>query len=171
MRFSHYLALGDSMSIDLYPALDVGRVDVAVNLERDAHAGGIAPLGAASLLLANDDERWPEFAGRDLRSRFPGLEATNLAADGATMGEVFADQLPELVGRDDAVLVTLTAGGNDLLSAYASRPSSRGRDLMARIVRDIAEAYDYLVADVVRTLPNATLLLSTVYDPSDGTGL
>jgi lysophospholipase L1-like esterase len=171
MKFTQYVALGDSMSIDLYPALDAGQTDVAVNLERDPHAGGIAPLGAASLLLSNDDARWPEFAGRDLRSRFPGIGVANLASDGATVGAVFADQLPELVERDDAVLVTLTAGGNDLLSAYASRPSSRGRDLMSRIVRDIAQAYDYLVADVVRTLPNATLVLATVYDPSDGTGL
>ena len=46
----HYLALGDSMSIDLYPALDVGQADVAVNLERDTHAGGVAPRGAASQL-------------------------------------------------------------------------------------------------------------------------
>ncbi|MCY7380962.1 MAG: hypothetical protein LH467_16700, partial [Gemmatimonadaceae bacterium] len=28
--FSTYIALGDSMSIDLYPALDAGEIDVAV---------------------------------------------------------------------------------------------------------------------------------------------
>jgi lysophospholipase L1-like esterase len=171
VKFSHYVALGDSMSIDLYPALDVGQTAVAVNLEHDAHAGGVAPLGAASLLVSNDDERWPEFAGRDLRSCFPGIGVTNVSADGATVGEVFVSQLPELAERDDAVLVTLTVGGNDLLSAVANRPAPRGPDLMPRIVRDIAQAYDYLVASIVRALPNATLVLTTVYDPSDGTGL
>lgn len=170
MRYSHYLALGDSMSIDLYPALDVGEAAVAVHLERDASAGGIAPLGAASLLHANDDQRWPEFAGRDLASRFAGIGFVNLSADGATIGEVFADQLPELPERDDPVLVTLTVGGNDLLTAFASHQAPRARDLMPRIVRDIAQAYDYLVASVVRELPNATLLLTTVYDPTDRTG-
>jgi hypothetical protein len=33
--FTHYVALGDSVSIDLYPALDAGEIDVAVALERD----------------------------------------------------------------------------------------------------------------------------------------
>ena len=171
MKFSHYVALGDSVSIDLYPALDVGQTAVAVNLEREAHAGGVAPLGAASLLHVNDDERWPEFTGRDLSARFPGIGVTNLTSDGATVGEVFGEQLPELPERDDAVLVTLTVGGNDLLSAFAGRQASRGRDLMPRIVRDIAQAYDYLVASVTRALPNATLVVTTVYDPTDGTGL
>ena len=48
---SRYIALGDSMSIDLYPALDAGEIDVAVALERVSTAGRVAPLGAASLLV------------------------------------------------------------------------------------------------------------------------
>ena len=58
--FRSYVALGDSMSIDLYPALDAGEVDVAVALERVPEAGAVAPLGAASLLHRNDDARWPD---------------------------------------------------------------------------------------------------------------
>jgi lysophospholipase L1-like esterase len=170
MRYSHYIALGDSMSIDLYPALDVGEAAVAVHLERQAQAGGIAPLGAASLLHRNEDERWPEFAGRDLASHFTGIGFDNFTSDGATVGEVFATQLPELPERDDSVLVTLTVGGNDLLSAFANRQGSRGRDLMGRIVRDIVRAHGELVDTIVRELPNATIVLTTVYDPTDGTG-
>ena len=170
MKFSHYIALGDSMSIDLYPALDVGEAAVAVHLERAARAGGLAPIGAASLLHANEDERWPEFAGRDLGSRFPGIAFDNFTSDGATVGEVFAAQLPELPERDDSVLVTLTVGGNDLLSAFANRQGARGRDLMGRIVHDISRAYGELVDTIVRELPNATILLTTVYDPTDRTG-
>jgi lysophospholipase L1-like esterase len=180
----HYLALGDSMSIDLYPALDVGQADVAVNLERDSHAGGVAPLGAASLLYENDDERWPEFAGRDLRSHSPGVRFANLTSDGATIGEVFGFQLPEIatvaasgvgggetdVGTlaGDGTLVTLTVGGNDLLSAFANRPAAR---LLGRFVENIVQAYDHLLATIVGELPGATLLLTTVYDPTDGTGV
>ena len=70
--FTTYLALGDSMSIDLYPALDAGEIDVAVALERDVSAGNVAPLGAASLLYRNDDARWPEEQGADLLTRYPG---------------------------------------------------------------------------------------------------
>src|SRR5215475_1974838 len=89
IEFTRYVALGDSVSIDLYPALDAGEVDVAVALERDPTAGRVAPLGAASLLYRNADDRWPELAGDDLVSRLPGIEHRNLATDGATIGEVF----------------------------------------------------------------------------------
>ena len=85
---SSYVALGDSMSIDLYPALDAGEIDVAVALERDPHAGAVGKLGAASLLHTNDDTRWPEEQGADLVSRHPGITLANLASDGATIGDV-----------------------------------------------------------------------------------
>lgn len=162
-----YLALGDSMSIDLYPALDVGEIDVAVALERRVEAGSIAPLGAASLLERNDDARYPEFAGRDLRTRWPDIETRDLAMDGATIGDVFGMQLPEIEERDDEVLATLTVGGNDLLSAFSTQPRA---SLMERIVRDIAQGYDALLDALRERLPRATLLLTTVYDPSDRTG-
>lgn len=162
-----YLALGDSMSIDLYPALDVGEIDVAVALERRVEAGSIAPLGAASLLERNDDARYPEFAGRDLRTRWPDIETRDLAMDGATIGDVFGMQLPEIEEREDEVLATLTVGGNDLLSAFSTQPRA---SLMERIVRDIAQGYDALLDALRERLPRATLLLTTVYDPSDRTG-
>ncbi|HEY9228135.1 MAG TPA: SGNH/GDSL hydrolase family protein [Gemmatimonadaceae bacterium] len=162
-----YIALGDSVSIDLYPALDAGEVDVAVALERVPSAGRVAPLGAASLFYKNSDEHWPEDAGNDLSSRYPKLRFENLASDGATIGEVFGEQLPNLEGTDEPVLLTLTLGGNDLLSAYGSRPR---RALLDKIVADVAEAYDFLVDSVRGSFPNGKLILTTVYDPSDRTG-
>jgi lysophospholipase L1-like esterase len=161
-----YLALGDSMSIDLYPALDAGETDVAVALERVAHAGRIAPLGAASLLHANVDARWPEFAGKDLITRWPGIRLTILASDGATIGDVFGEQVPEIEPSDDATLVTITIGGNDLLSAFAGY---QGRRVMSSAVRDIMGAYDVLLAEVLRRRPRSVVVLATVYDPSDRT--
>jgi hypothetical protein len=50
LHYTRYLAFGDSMSIDLYPALDAGETDVAVALERLPSVGGVAPIGAASLI-------------------------------------------------------------------------------------------------------------------------
>src|SRR5215218_7920801 len=94
--FTEYASLGDSLSIDLYPALDAGEIDVAVALERDPLAGSVAPLGAASLLFQNDDARWPEEQGSDLVTRYPGIALHNLAADGATIGDVFGEQLTQL---------------------------------------------------------------------------
>jgi lysophospholipase L1-like esterase len=164
---TRYIALGDSMSIDLYPALDAGEIDVAVALERVTTAGRVAPLGAASLLFKNSEEHWPDDVGDDLTSMFPGIDATNLATDGATIGEVFGEQLPQLEDSTDRLLVTLTVGGNDLLSAFGNR---QRRDVLERIVGDIAEAYDFLVDMLRGRFPNAVIILTTIYDPSDGTG-
>ncbi|HUF28899.1 MAG TPA: GDSL-type esterase/lipase family protein [Gemmatimonadaceae bacterium] len=166
-ELAHYLALGDSVSLDLYPALDAGETDVAVALERVPTAGRVAPLGAASLLYRNDEERWPEFAGRDLVTIHPGIRHTNLARDGATIGDVFGEQLPELEPSEEPTLVSLTIGANDLLSAYASRP---GGKTFARIVAGIADAYDLLVDRIREAFPSLVLLLGTLYDPSDRTG-
>jgi lysophospholipase L1-like esterase len=165
--FSSYLALGDSMSIDLYPALDVGEIDVAVALERDPHAGSIAPLGAASLLYRNDDARWPGERGTDLVSRYPGITHRNLASDGATIGDVFGEQLSQVEESDEGTLLTLTVGGNDLLSAFANKPR---HSLLEAIARDVAEAYELLLDAVRRTRPNSLLVLTTIYDPSDRIG-
>jgi lysophospholipase L1-like esterase len=165
--FTAYVALGDSMSIDLYPALDAGETDVAVALERVPEAGAVAPLGAASLLHRNDDARWPEEQGADLVSYYPGIALSNLAADGATIGDVFGEQMPQLEESDERTLITLTVGGNDLLSAFANRPR---RTLLESIARDVEEAYEFLLDAVRRTRPNALILLTTIYDPSDRLG-
>ena len=167
IQFARYVALGDSVSIDLYPALDAGDADVAVALERDPSAGRVAPLGAASLLYRNVYDRWPEFAGDDLASRLPALDFQNLATDGATIGEVFGEQLAQLAENDEPTLVTLTVGGNDLLSAYGGRAR---RSLLDRIENDIADAYDFLLDTLRGKLPAGTFLIATVYDPSDRSG-
>ena len=168
MSFVEYVALGDSMSIDLYPALDVGETDVAVALERDSSAGRVAPLGAASLLYRNDEGQWPEEIGEDLTSRYPGITFANFAADAATIGDVFGGQLPELAPSEERTLVTLTVGTHDVLSALANRPR---RATLEAIARDIANAYDALVDAIRAARPTSLLLLTTVCDPSDRTGI
>lgn len=165
--FTHYAALGDSVSIDLYPALDAGEIDVAVALERDPTAGNVAPLGAASLLYENDDARWPDDQSDDLVSRYAGITMQNLATDAATIGDVFGEQLAQLVSSDDDTLITLSVGANDLLSAFANRPHP---SLLEKIAADVADAYEFLIDAIRRTRPNALILLTTIYDPSDRTG-
>jgi hypothetical protein len=166
--FSRYIALGDSMSIDLYPALDTGEIDVAVALERSTDAGAIAPLGAASLLYENDNARYAESQGDDLVSRFPGIELQKLAEDGATIGDVFGEQLLQLEPAPGTTLITLTAGGNDLLSAFANRPRA---SLLDAIRREVIDAYDFLVDAIRRAVPDSVVILTSIYDPSDDTGL
>ena len=53
----------------------------------------------------------------------------------------------------------------------ARAPANRPRlSLLESIARDVAEAYDFLVDAVRRARPNAMLLLTTIYDPSDRLG-
>jgi lysophospholipase L1-like esterase len=162
--FTRYFALGDSMSIDLYPALDAGEVDVAVALERIASAGRVAPLGAASLLYQNAEERWPEHIADDLASLVPGIAYTNLAADGATIGDVFGEQVDAVEASDEPALVTLTVGITDLWTAAGSKPR---RALLDQIGRDVMAAYDFVIESLRDRLPAATIMLTTVCDPSD----
>ena len=157
MRYALYVALGDSMGIDLYPSCDAHGAD--------ASPGPVEPIGAAALLYRNDDARWPEFRGRDLVRLHPGIEFRNLTADGAMIADVATDELARL-GRDfddPGILVTLTAGGNDLLDALFA---GRLEPAVPRLLR----AYADLVATIREELPRARLILTTVYDPTDGTG-
>ena len=162
-----YVALGDSYSIDIYPALDAGKTDVSVALERVESAGTIAPLGAASLFFQNNDESHPDESGNDLSSMFPGIAFRRLATDGATIGDVFGEQLALLGESDEPTLITLTLGSEDLFSAFSRSPK---KPLLEQIVADLGEAYDLLVAAIRAARPNATLILTTVTDPSDRTG-
>jgi hypothetical protein len=167
MPFQHYLALGDSMSVDLYPALDAGETDVAVALERDPSVGRVAPLGAASLLYRNDKARWPESVGLDLSNWYPGIDFQSLAASGATIGDVFGEQIPMVPESHDRTLITLTIGSEDLFSAFSAKPK---RALLERIVVDLIEAYDMMIGAVQRVRPNSLLLVTTILDPSDRLG-
>lgn len=150
----HYLALGDSVSIDHYPDLDAWAKRI---LETD--------LGAASLLYSNNDTVWPEFSKKDLLSRQPDLAFINAAEDGAKV-EDLRSQMEHARG-EDVRLITITAGGNDLLLAYelADTPATL-RLLVNRQLARFAANLQW----VRSAFPRALILLGTVYDPSDGTG-
>jgi lysophospholipase L1-like esterase len=158
MPFTLYVALGDSMSTDHYPTCDVQDVDVP--------PARLEPLGAAALLCRNDDTRWPDFERRDLAHCTPGIEFLNLAEDGVMIDDVATEELARLGGdsRNPGILITLTAGGNDLLDALAA-----GEKLDEEVNR-ILRRYTDLVETAREELPRATLVLTTVYDPTDGTG-
>jgi len=152
---SLYVALGDSMGISLYPELDA-----------QARLGkSIGGLGAAALLFANNDEVWPEFRGHDLESFLPGATFLELASDAATIPTV-EWQLERLRGHN-AGIITLTVGGNDLLAAYFS---AAGDSAMRSAVKRLSSSYQRIVERIRELAPEAILLLTTVYDPTDGTG-
>lgn len=159
MRFTHYVALGDSMSTDEYPTCDL--------LDSDLVPEKLVPAGAAALLHRNRDDLWPEFVRKDLATVCPGIEARVLAWDGAMIEDVLTVELTG-IGRDAPaarLLFTLTAGGNDLLDALTVEGG------LAPVLEEITHRYAELVASLRDEFPGAVMLLTTVYDPTDGTGL
>jgi lysophospholipase L1-like esterase len=141
-----YVALGDSISIDDY-------------------AGGPG-RGGASLLFRNRDEDFPQWRGRDVASLHPGARFHALASDGATTRTVVEGQLPLLAALPTPpTLVTLTVGGNDLLSAYGDTASARG--VIECVQAAVARTLEVVAAALA---PGGRSVVGTVYDPSDGTG-
>ena len=141
-----YVALGDSISIDDY-------------------AGGPG-RGGASLLHRNRDDDFPEWRGRDLVHLDPEARLHLLASDGATTRTLREVQLTRLAGLPQRpTLVSLTIGGNDLLSAYGD--TATARQVVAHVRGQVARALDRITASLA---PGGRVVVGTVYDPSDGTG-
>lgn len=142
----HYVALGDSVSIDDY-------------------SGGPG-RGGPSLLFANRDEDFPEWRGYDLRTADPATAFSLLATDGATTRTLLDTQLPTLAAlRVRPTVVSLTIGGNDLLGAYGD--TGAAREVILRVRTALARALPQVV-DCLS--PSGRVVVGTVYDPSDGTG-
>ena len=134
--FRSYIALGDSMSIDDYPG---------------------DGKGAATLLYRNLDHLYPEFHGKDLCSQNPDMEFLNLAQDGASSRDVLHEQLPKLNHSGERTLLTVTAGGNDILSLQSS-----SEEVLFRLKA--------IVDRLQQLFPRGEILIGTIYDPSDGVG-
>lgn len=154
--FDHYLAFGDSMSIDEY-------------------AG--PHLGAASLLYRNRSDFWPEFDRLDLASLNPRCGYTRLACNGATLSGVWKQwtEAPRVQGR---VLVTLTVGGNDVLTGLGQTENrigySCGNYFGAEPVQGFTQWQESLgrwLEQVEEAYREVVIVVGNVYDPTDGTGL
>ncbi len=158
--FSCYLSLGDSMSIDYYPVQD-SRIP----------SGGGQKIGAASLLFRNDSELWPEFNGRDLSSMFPKIYFSEHANDGDTTHALLDDSILSQFDpfRTSRNLVSLTLGGNDLLQAMW-RSTVAGETSLSNELNAVSRRFRQVIDTLEKRLINSVFLLTTVYDPTDGTG-
>lgn len=105
------------------------------------------------LLVENDDVRFPEFRGEDLRSRGP-VRLEHRAQDGATIDDLAAQMRGLRVDGPSAALLTI--GGNDLLQGLIWDHRS-----------DVA-AFASALETFVRDLPIRPVLVGNVYDPTFG---
>lgn len=114
------------------------------------NAAGIHP---GQLLVQNDDQRFPEFRGRDLLSRGP-VRLVHGARDGATVADLPA-QARDLKPRGDSIAL-LTVGGNDLLQGLLLDEG------------DGIAMFAAALETFVRRLPIRPVLVGNVYDPTFG---
>jgi lysophospholipase L1-like esterase len=153
--FAAYFAVGDSMSMDIYPKYDA-----------EDKGGRMGYADGASNLLHEALSLHP-----DVRGKYRVFQ--NLIEDGATCKDLLA-QIARINPRKFAlkpgepVLVTITAGGNDLLRTM---PVSS----FAAVIEELDQAMEQLglaIERIKRQLPEnpVTILLGNVYDPTDGTG-
>lgn len=160
-RFEVYLALGDSMSIDSYPFYDLGET---VEEER--------LVGAASLLYKNDSQIWPEFEGRDLTTLQRGIEFINYTFDGATTNDLLERSGSIAAHAGKRVLATLTIGGNDLLNMHLRGASRSDRKaFLTHELEELRVRFDCILSMCLSSISDITIVLTTVYDPTDGTGM
>jgi acyl-CoA thioesterase-1 len=110
-------------------------------------------LNPGRLIVRNDDALFPEFTGKDLRSRGPA-RLEHRAVDGATVADLPA-QMRSLLPRESGIAL-LTIGGNDLLLGLAADTGSG--------VRRFETALDRFL----QRLPIRPVLLGNVYDPTFG---
>lgn len=142
------------MSIDDYPIFDL------VEQAKQSYKG----VGSASLLYRNNDSLWPEFTGRDLvRHGYDVYEC--LAQDLARMPDVLGNQLPLCDPASD--LISLTIGGNDLLHILAT---VREMDRITSEAHLLQREYTWIVDRIHHHAPKATIICTSVFDPTDGTG-
>jgi hypothetical protein len=136
-----YVALGDSISIDDY-------------------AGGPG-RGGASLLARNRDDDFPQWRGSELGEPF-----LLLATDGGTTTTLLDVQLPRLEASGvRPSVVTVTIGGNDVLGSFGDTRAAL--ETIAGVGTRLGTALER-VGDVLA--PGGTVVVGTVYDPSDGIG-
>jgi hypothetical protein len=109
----------------------------------------------AGLLIANRDDLFPEFRGRDLTTRLGGgVRVESRAIDGSRV-----DDLPRQARGlrvDGPALAILTVGGNDLLGGLID-DNGPGIPAFARKLTAFLER-----------LPIRPVVIGTVYDPTFG---
>jgi lysophospholipase L1-like esterase len=129
-------------------------------------------LDYLSLLLNNDDERYPEYAGRDVSTLFGSIEAFTAGQGGATTETVIDVQLPAIADTlgdrvEGPTLVFGTIGGNDVTSViFGLQDLGQERERIATNVDAIAAFFQ----DEERFPDGSMVFLTNVYEPLDGQG-
>ncbi|MEO7095377.1 MAG: SGNH/GDSL hydrolase family protein [Polyangiales bacterium] len=149
LAFKTYVVLGDSISAN----------------------GGEGPY-FDSLLMKNDDTKWPDYKGQDLTTKYGAIKLEKHSKGGSTAVNLDSQvaALPKTL--EGPVLVTITIGGNDVQAALPTVLGGGSDDAK----RTQFQGYIQTALDEL-TAPGrfgegvqVRVILANIYDPSDGTG-
>ena len=122
-------------------------------------AGGEGDETAASLLFFNQNNVFPDWENRDLKTLFaPGGRFISLAAEGALSAAVRYAQIPRLKeGGISPQIVTLITGGSDLAQTFGDAEAAE------RANRTLRENGGAVLSDLRRLcVLNAPLLVTAI---------
>jgi lysophospholipase L1-like esterase len=131
------------------------------------------------LLEKNDDARYPDMKGRDLRSVFSRLEVHNYAMSGTVSEEHLKKQLPRIsrFSTDVKGIVVITTGGNDVIHNYGRTPPRDGAmygctyEQAVKWTENFRDRLKALIEGVTERFPGGCeIFLANIYDPTDGVG-
>ena len=123
-------------------------------------------------LLVNNTSTWPDWDGRDLATRYPGIDVVDVSDGGAWTGTVLNSQIEDFEAAvtlpfEGEALVIITAGGNDLYSVL--RNPSGVEERVENTVSNWREMAEYFLDDE-RFPDGSTVLMANVYEPTDAVG-
>ena len=157
-KIGTYIALGDSIS----------------------DRGGVAPF-FYELLLKNDDATYPAWSGKDLSTRYPGIQYVHGAIAGSVTGPYtdrtagaapkLSDQIKKLGSTYPGdVLVTITIGGNDLNDHAGDAVTNADAPDKTQCAANLQAALAELTTPARLGAGKVYIVEANIYDASDGKG-
>src|SRR6185436_6857438 len=122
------------------------------------------------LLAANDDGVYPEWKGKDLKSRYgEALQVVHNAKGGAVSGDLPAQVAKLPASLPGPVVVTITIGGNDMQVNIVNILQGKDQPQRDKFRANLGKALTELtMPDRFGPGVEVHVFEADIYDPSDG---
>jgi lysophospholipase L1-like esterase len=107
-----------------------------------------------------------------LTATFPGLEVAECAENGAQVGDLLANQIPQCFPGPEPkrTLVVMTMGGNDIIRwPQEGMTHEQAEADAAQIAAEFRSAIEWFYADTARFPAGVFVVFANVYEYTDGT--
>lgn len=135
--------------------------------------------GYFEMLLQNDDAKYPDMQGRDLRHVLPDIAFQNRSVSYTVSEEHLKDQVPGVKSCPPSVcgIVVITTGGNDLIHDYGRSAPRDGAmygctyDQALQWKENFRVRLKAILDGLIVKFPGGCeVFLANIYDPTDGVG-